>query len=92
MTALGKLFRTTAFKITVVYLCLSAVGAGLVLGRVGWNVRQLIDEQTAQTVNADITGLAEQYEEGGVSQLVQAIQRRIAQPGAELYLLTTNAG
>lgn len=92
MTALGKLFRTTAFKITVVYLCLSALGAGLVLGRVGWNVRQLIDEQTAQTVNADITGLAEQYEEGGVTQLVQAIQRRIRQPGAELYLLTTFAG
>jgi len=92
VTALGKLFRTTAFKITVVYLCLSALGAGLVLARVGWNVRQLIDAQTAQTVNADITGLAEQYEEGGVTQLVQAIQRRIAQPGAELYLLTTNAG
>jgi signal transduction histidine kinase len=77
---------------TVVYLCLSVVGAGLVLGRVGWNVKKLIDDQTAQTVNADITGLAEQYEEGGVTQLVQAIQRRIRQPGAELYLLTTNAG
>jgi signal transduction histidine kinase len=90
--ALGKLFRTTAFKISVVYLCVSAVGAGLVLGRVGWNVKQLIDEQTAQTVNADITGLAEQYDEGGVNQLVQAIQRRIRQPGADLYLLTTLAG
>lgn len=92
MTALGKLFRTTAFKITVVYLCLSAIGAGLVLGRVGWNVKQLIDDQTAQTVNADITGLAEQYEGGNINQLVQTIQRRIRQPGADLYLLTTYAG
>ncbi|QXX73519.1 ATP-binding protein [Methylovirgula sp. HY1] len=92
MTALGKLFRTTAFKISVVYLLLSALGAGLVLARVGWNVRQLIDEQLAQTVNADITGLAEQYDQGGVKQLVQAIQRRIRQPGADLYLLTTFAG
>lgn len=92
MTALGKLFRTTAFKISVVYLVLSALGAGLVLARVGWNVRQLIDEQLAQTVNADITGLAEQYDEGGVKQLVQAIQRRIRQPGADIYLLTTFAG
>lgn len=92
MTALGKLFRTTAFKITVVYLILSALGAGLVLARVGWNVKQLIDEQTAQTVNADITGLYEQYDEGGVDQLVQTIQRRIRQPGAGLYLLTTFAG
>ncbi|MHB8884765.1 MAG: ATP-binding protein [Methylovirgula sp.] len=92
MTALGKLFRTTAFKISVVYLLLSALGAGLVLARVGWNVKQLIDEQLAQTVNADITGLAEQYDQGGVKQLVQAIQRRIRQPGADLYLLTTFAG
>ncbi len=92
MTALGKLFRTTAFKISVVYLVLSALGAGLVLARVGWNVKQLIDEQLAQTVNADITGLAEQYDQGGVKQLVQAIQRRIRQPGADLYLLTTFAG
>ena len=92
MTALGKLFRTTAFKISVVYLVLSALGAGLVLARVGWNVKQLIDEQLAQTVNADITGLAEQYDQGGVKQLVQAIQRRISQPGADLYLLTTFAG
>ena len=92
MTALGKLFRTTAFKISVVYLLVSAIGAGLVLGRVGWNVKQLIDEQTAQTVNADITGLAEQYEAGNINQLVQAIQRRIRQPGADLYLLTTYAG
>jgi signal transduction histidine kinase len=92
VTALGKLFRTTAFKISVVYLLVSAIGAGLVLGRVGWNVKQLIDEQTAQTVNADITGLAEQYEAGNINQLVQAIQRRIRQPGADLYLLTTYAG
>jgi signal transduction histidine kinase len=92
VTALGRLFRTTAFKISVVYLFVSAIGAGLVLGRVGWNVRELIDEQTAQTVNADITGLAEQYDEGGLNQLVQVLQRRIRQPGAELYLLTTFAG
>ncbi len=92
MTALGKLFRTTAFKISVVYLVLSALGAGLVLARVGWNVKQLIDEQLGQTVNADITGLAEQYDEGGISQLVQVLQRRIRQPGADLYLLTTFAG
>ena len=92
MMALGKLFRTTAFKISAVYLIVSAIGAGIVLGRVGWNVKQLIDEQIGQTVNADITGLAEQYEQGGINQLVRAIQRRIRQPGADLYLLTTFAG
>jgi hypothetical protein len=92
VTALGKLFRTTAFKISLIYLLITAIGAGLVLGRVGWNVKALIDEQIAQTVDADITGLSEQYAEGGIRRLVDAIERRTREPGAGLYLVTTFAG
>ena len=92
MIALGKLFRTTAFKISLAYLLISAIGAGLVFGLVGWKVQQLIDEQVAQTVEADLTGLAEQYAEGGITQLVEAVQRRSHQPGGGLYLVTTHAG
>lgn len=92
MTALGKLFRTTAFKISLAYLLISAIGAALVFGLVGWQMQQLIDTQIAQTVEADLTGLAEQFEEGGVTQLVDAVQRRARQPGADLYLVTTHAG
>ena len=54
----------------------SAIGAGLVFGLVGWKVQQLIDEQVAQTVEADLTGLAEQYAEGGITQLVEEINAR----------------
>jgi signal transduction histidine kinase len=92
VTALGKLFRTTAFKISLIYLLITAIGAGLVLGRVGWNVKALIDEQIVQTVDADITGLSEQYAEGGIRRLVDAIERRTREPGAGLYLVTTFAG
>ena len=92
MTALGKLFRTTVFKLSLVYLCVFAIGAGIVLGGVGWNVKELIDEQIAQTVDADIRGLSEQYSEGGIRQLVEVIQRRTRQPSASLYLVTTFAG
>jgi signal transduction histidine kinase len=92
VTALGKLFRTTVFKLSLVYLCIFAIGAGLVLGGVGWNVKELIDEQIAQTVDADIRGLSEQYSEGGIRQLVEVIQRRTKQPSASLYLVTTYAG
>jgi signal transduction histidine kinase len=92
VTALGKLFRTTVFKISVAYLVLFAIGAGIVLWRVGWNVEELIDEQISQTIDADITGLAEQYQQGSMQRLVSIIDRRIRQPGAGLYLLTTYAG
>jgi signal transduction histidine kinase len=92
VTPLGKLFRTTAFKISLGYLVIFAIGAGLVLSRVGWHVKELIDEQIKQTIDTDITGLAEQYAEGGIRQLTSVIDRRVKQPGAGLYLVTTYTG
>ena len=92
MTALGKLFRTTAFKILLAYLVITSVGAVLVLFSVGWNVKNLIDEQIKQTIDADIVGLSEQYNEGGITRLVEIIDQRVKQPGAGLYLVTTHAG
>ncbi len=92
MTALGKLFRTTAFKISLAYLVITSIGAVLVLFSVGWNIKGLIDEQIRQTVDADIVGLSEQYNEGGITRLVEIIDGRVKQPGAGLYLVTTHAG
>lgn len=86
--ALGKLFRTTVFKISVAYLVISAIGAGLVLGSVGGNIKILIDKQITQTIEADIAGLSEQYAHGGMRRLVDSIDKRIRRPGAELYLVT----
>ncbi|MGH6831117.1 MAG: two-component sensor histidine kinase, partial [Methylocella sp.] len=87
--ALGKLFRTTVFKISLAYLAISAIGAGLVLGAVGWNMENLIDEQIAQTIDTDIAGLSEQYAQGGIRRLVNIIHKRTRRPGAGLYLVTT---
>ncbi|MDB5596791.1 MAG: Integral rane sensor signal transduction histidine kinase [Hyphomicrobiales bacterium] len=92
MTALGKLFRTTAFKLSLAYLVVFAIGAGLVLGRVAWNVKGLIDEQIAKTIEAEITGLSEQYTQGGIRRLVVVVEQRTRQPGASLYLVTTFSG
>ena len=92
MTALGKLFRTTAFKISLVYLVISAIGSGVVLLSVGGNVKDVIDQQISQTIEADIIGLSEQYAQGGITTLVSIVERRTRVPGAGLYLVTTHAG
>jgi signal transduction histidine kinase len=92
VTALGKLFRTTAFKISLAYLVISAIGAGLVFGLVGWQMQQLIDKQVAQTIESDVVALGDEFNEGGITQLIEAVQRRARQPGADLYLVTTHAG
>ena len=81
MSALLKLFRTTAFKLAVVYSIVFAVAASLVVMNVGRNVRGVLEDQIGETIDADIRGLADQYAQGGVQQVVQSIERRIRQPG-----------
>ncbi|WP_158818640.1 HAMP domain-containing sensor histidine kinase [Methylocapsa sp. S129] len=92
MTALGKLFRTTAFKLSLAFLVLSAIGAGLVLSVVAWQVQELVDQETASTIDAEAAGLSEQYAQGGIRQLGIIIDGRSREPGSSVYLLTNFAG
>ncbi len=92
MTALGKLFRTTTFKLTLVYLTVFALFAAFLLGYFAFNTRRLITEQITDTVNAEITGLSEQYRQGGIRRLVISVDERARRPGSSLYLVTTFSG
>ncbi|MBX3554133.1 MAG: HAMP domain-containing histidine kinase [Pseudolabrys sp.] len=92
MTALGKLFRTTTFKLTLVYLTVFALFAAFLLGYFALNTRRLVTEQITDTVDAEITGLSEQYRQGGIRRLVLVIEGRSRRPGSSLYLVTTFQG
>ena len=92
MTIAGKLFRTTAFKLSLAYLVIFAIGAGVVLGGIDWDVNQLLDAQIGQTIEAEVNGLTEQYDSGGIRQLIATVERRTEQPGSSLYLVTNYAG
>ncbi len=89
---LPNLFRTTAFKLTAVYLVVFALFAGVLLGYVAWNAKRLLDDQIRSTIDAEIQGLAEQQRLGGIRRLVNVIERRSGAPGASLYLVTTPVG
>lgn len=92
MTALGKLFRTTAFRLTLVYLLLFVFFAFTLLGYFAWNTRRLVTEQISQTVNAETTELVGRFETDGLRGLVAAIENRALRPGSNLYLVATPAG
>jgi signal transduction histidine kinase len=92
ISALRKLFNTTAFKLTLVYLTVFALFAAFLLGYFAWNTRRLITEQITRTVDAEITGLSEQYNQGGIRRLVFVIDARARRPGSSLYLVTTFTG
>ena len=92
MTAFGKLFRATAFRLALAILALSAVGAGIVLTVIAWQVITVVDNEMGQTIEAEAKGLADQYGQGGVRRLGAVIEARARQPGSSLYLLTDQAG
>ncbi|HVV40088.1 MAG TPA: ATP-binding protein [Nitrobacter sp.] len=92
MTAFRKLIRTTAFRLTLVYLLLFALFAASLLGYFAWNTRRLITEQITTSIGGEIGELTDLYNRRGLRGLVFVIETRALRPGANLYLVTTPAG
>jgi len=92
VTAFGKLIRTTAFRLTLVYLFLFALFAASLLGYFAWNTRRLITEQITGTVTAEVGELSDVFSRRGLRVLVGQIENRALRPGANLYLVTTPTG
>ncbi len=91
-SVLPKLVRTTAFRLSLAYLFVFAIFAFTVLGYVAWSATRVLDDQIVDTIEAEITGLAEQYRVAGIRRLVAIVDRRGRQPGASLYLVTNYVG
>lgn len=92
MTALTKLFRTTTFRLSLTYLALFSVAAGVAIFFIYWNTTVLLSRQINQTIDAELTGLAEQYRAGGLEQLVRIVAERSETPGNSLYLVANKDG
>jgi signal transduction histidine kinase len=92
VTAFGKLIRTTAFRLTLVYLFLFALFAASLLGYFAWNTRRMITEQITSTVNAETGEISDIFGRRGLRGLVLTIENRALRPGANLYLVTTPNG
>jgi len=90
--AFGKLIRTTAFRLTLVYLLLFALFAASLLAFFAWNTRRLITEQITTIVNAESTVINEIYLRRGLWGLDNTIRNRSLRPGANLYLITAPNG
>jgi len=57
VTALAKLLRTTAFRLTLVYLLVVALFAAFLLGYFALNTRRLMNEQIVRTVDSELAEL-----------------------------------
>jgi len=92
VTRLTRFVRTTAFKLSLLYIAVFTVMSGVLLVYVAENTDHLMSEQVVQSVDSELKGLADVYVRGGVRDLVETIDRRSRHPDASLYLLTDFAG
>jgi signal transduction histidine kinase len=92
VTALGKLLRTTAFRLSLVYLLVFALFATFLLGYFALNTRRMINDQIVRTVDSEIVDLTIIFERAGLRGLIIAVDTRSGNPGSSLYLITTPTG
>ena len=88
MRAAFRLLRTQAFRIVLVYVLLFAISVSALLFFTYWNTRRTLDAQTDQIIEAEITGLSEQYQRLGLHGLGESVMSRSLHGTQALYLLT----
>jgi signal transduction histidine kinase len=82
-----NILRTQAYRIVLVYVAVFAISVTALLAFTYWNTKRALDAQTDQIIEAEITGLSEQYQRLGLRGLADVVLSRSAHGGPGLYLL-----
>lgn len=87
-----KVLKTSTFRLAAIYLTVFAISIGAVLSYVYWNTVVLLQDQTDNTIGAEVQGLAEQYRQRGLSGLLEVVKDRSKENTGSIYLFTNFAG
>ncbi|MEJ0012363.1 MAG: ATP-binding protein [Bauldia sp.] len=92
MTRIGKVVRTTAFKLSAIYIAVFSVFSIFFIFYISYSTNVLLNQQLRDTIATELLGLNDQYKIGGLPAVVDVIEQRAHQPGASLYLVTDISG
>jgi signal transduction histidine kinase len=92
MAALRAIMKTTAARLSALYLILFAICAILLVFYMTSLSVRMLEGQTRETINEDVQRLALSYDRGGLPLLVRVVEQRSHQPGANLYLIADPNG
>ena len=87
-----RLFRTTAFKLSLIYLSVFSIFAIFLIGYISSNTDDLVESQIKKSVDHELKSLAGYYHKGGIPRLTYVINKRSRRPGASVYLVTNGRG
>ncbi len=86
----SKIFRTSTFRLSAIYLIFFALSVASVLGYVFWNTVGLLERQTDETIRAEVQGLSDQYRLLGLRGVADVMTRRIESSSGGIYLLVND--
>lgn len=92
MAALRAIMKTTAARLSALYLILFAICATVLVVYMTSLSARMLTAQTQETISEEVRGLLLSYEGGGLPLLVRTMERRARQPGANLYLIADPNG
>ena len=71
-----NLIRASSFRLTLLYTAIFCASALALLGFIYWSTVAVIEQQSIETIEAEIRGLAEHYREQGLVGLIEIIEER----------------
>ena len=90
--ALPVFFRTTAFKLTAIYMTVFIVFSMAVTGYIFYTANERLRIQLDDTIESEISGLRSHYQQRGIRGLLDRVQSRSTQPGAPALLVINFQG
>lgn len=91
---LPRLARSGLLRLTLAYMALFALSVGALSAFIYWATLGYLDEQTNAIIDAEISGLAEQYERSSLRGLADVIAERVQRDSGRrsFYLLADAIG
>jgi signal transduction histidine kinase len=87
-----NLLKTSTFRLAAVYLFVFTLSVVAVLGYVYWNTAVLLERQIDTSIRAEIAAIADEYQQTGLTGLLEAIDRRSELESSHVYLFTNPLG
>ncbi|MEM8795922.1 MAG: ATP-binding protein [Pseudomonadota bacterium] len=92
MAARVAVFKTTAFKLTAIYMAVFIVFSAAMVAYIWHNATERLRVQLDQAIENEINGMARHYNRRGIRGLLRYIEIRSSQPGSAALLLINHQG
>jgi signal transduction histidine kinase len=92
MSRFWVLFKSTAVRLSALYILLFAICAATLVFYVTAMSERLLTDQIRESVQQEVDQVGRAYEAGGMNLLLRTMERRARQPGANLYIIAGPSG